>query len=110
MKYIITENSLRRVQFKYLDYLFEGMHVIKMLSPDDNIFSGPNAIFWKKNDSILLVLRIREKNKLEVTYPIWEDISNMFSLDYYETQELMEEWAEQRLGVGKVKAASVDFF
>ena len=109
MKYIITENSLRRVQFKYLDYLFEGMHEIKMLSPN-GIFSGPNTIFWKKDDSILLALRIREKNKLEVTYPIWEDISNMFSLDYYETQELMEEWAEQRLGVGKVKAASVDFF
>ena len=109
MKYIITENSLRRVQFKFLDYLFEGMHEIKMLSPN-GIFSGPNTIFWKKDDSILLALRIREKNKLEVTYPIWEDISNMFSLDYYETQELMEEWAEQRLGVGKVKAASVDFF
>jgi hypothetical protein len=109
MKYIITENSLRRVQFKYLDYLFEDMYEVKMLSPN-GIFSGPNTIFWKKDDSILLALRIREKNKLEVTYPIWEDISNMFSLDYYETQELMEEWAEQRLGVGKVKAASVDFF
>jgi hypothetical protein len=109
MKYIITESKLRRVQFKYLDYLFEGMHEIKMLSPN-GIFSGPNTIFWKKDDSILLALRIREKNKLEVTYPIWEDISNMFSLDYYETQELMEEWAEKRLGVGKVKSAAVDFF
>jgi hypothetical protein len=109
MKYIITESKLRRVQFKYLDYLFEGMHEIKMLSPN-GIFSGPNTIFWKKDDSILLALRIREKNKLEVSYTFWKDIEDMLSLGYGATQDLMEEWAEQRLGFGKVRAESVDFW
>lgn len=50
------------------------------------------------------------ENKLEVSYTIWEDIQNMFSLDYDETQDLIKEWAEQRLGLEKVRPAQIDFW
>ena len=102
MKYIITESKLRRVQFRYLDYLFEDMYELKA--------PAYNTIFFKKDNETVFALRYRRDNKLDVAYTFWKDIEDTFSLDYYETQELMEEWAEQRLEVGKVKAASVDFF
>lgn len=103
MKYIITESKLRRVQFKYLDYLFEDIYEVE--SPH-----VPNTIFFKKNSEIVFALRTRRYNELEVSYPIWKDIEDMFSLDYGSTQDLMEEWAEQRLEFGKIRAVSVDFW
>ena len=103
MKYIITENSLRRVQFKYLDYLFEDIYEVR--SPQIT-----NTIFFKKGSEIVFALRTNRYDTLEVSYTFWKDIEDMFSLDYGATQDLMEEWAEQRLGFGKARAESVDFW
>lgn len=103
MKYIITESKLRRVQFKYLDYLFEDIYEVE--SPH-----VPNTIFFKKNSEIVFAFRARRNDKLEVSYTFWKDIEDMFSLDYGKTQDLMEEWAEQRLEFGKIRAEAVDFF
>ena len=88
MKIIITENQLRNMQFKYLDYLFEGMHEFKSKK-------YPESRFWKKNDEVVLELEI--SGTLWVLYPIWNAISNMFSLDYDETKQLIKEWVEQHL-------------
>lgn len=101
MKYIITESKLRRVQFKYLDYLFEDIYEVKA--------PAYYTIFFKKDNEIVFAFRTR-RNMLEVSYTFWKDIEDMFSLDYYTTQDLMEEWAEQHLKLGKVRAASVDYF
>jgi hypothetical protein len=103
MKYIIKENQLRNVQFKYLDYLFEDIYEVRR----DEI---PNTIYWKKGDEIMFSLSIRRGNKLDVAYTIWNDISEMFLLEYNETQDLMEEWVEQHLGFGKISAGQVDYF
>jgi hypothetical protein len=110
MKYIITENQMINLQCEYLDYLFKDLHKVDMRSSDNTIFSGPNAIFWKQDKNIILSLRIRESNKLEVEYLTWKHIEDMFSLGYYETQDLIEEWAKKHLGLEKVRAAQVDFF
>lgn len=103
MKYIITENQLRKVQFKYLDFLFEDIY--EVMEPEI-----PNTIFFKKDSEIVFAIKTRRYNELEVSYPIWKNIEDMFSLDYGSTQDLMEEWAEQHLGFGKIRAESVDFF
>jgi hypothetical protein len=102
MKYIITESKLRRVQFKFLDYLFEDMYEV--------IAPSYKTIFLKKDNQIVFALRKAYENKLEVSYTFWKDIEDMFSLDYGATQDLMEEWAEQRLGFGKVRVEAVDFW
>ena len=94
---------MRRVQFKYLDYLFEGIYEVR--SPQI-----PNTIFFKKDNEIVFALRTRRYNKLEVSYTIWEDIQNMFSLEYYDTQDLIKEWVEQHLGLENVKPAQMDFW
>ena len=90
MKYIITENSLRRVQFKFLDYLFEGMYEVESKN-------YPDSRFWKKDDRV--VLELYEFGDLWISHSIWDDISNMFSLDYDETQQLIKKWMEQNLGL-----------
>jgi hypothetical protein len=98
MKYIITENSLRRVQFKYLDYLFEDMYEVESKN-------YPDSRFWKKDDEVVLELH-KWSGNLYVSYSIWGDISSMFSLYYDEVQQLIGKWAENRLESGEVTANS----
>jgi hypothetical protein len=93
MKIIITENQLRKVQFKYLDYLFEGIYEVESKK-------YPDSRFWKKDGKVVLELEIY--GELYVSRPIWNDISNMISLDFDKTQQLIREWVEQRLGLEEV--------
>ena len=88
MKILITENQLRKVQFKYLDYLFDGMREVKSEK-------YPDSRFWKKDDNV--ILELRNSGNLWVIFPIWEDVSNMFSLDYDETEQLIKDWVEEHL-------------
>lgn len=88
MKILITENQLRKVQFKFLNYLFEDMYEVESKK-------YPDSIFWKKNGEV--VLELKKSGNLIVLLSIWGDISNMFSLDYVETQQLIKEWVEQHL-------------
>ena len=81
---------MRRLEFKYLNYLFKGMREVKSKK-------YPDSRFWKKDDNVVLELR---NSYLLVSYSIWEDISNMFSLNYNETQQLIKDWVEQRLKLG----------
>jgi len=88
MKILITENQMRKVQFKYLDYLFEGMYEV-----ESKKFRGSR--FWKKGDKV--ILELGKSGRLWVLHSIWRNISNMFSLDYNETKQLIKDWVEQHL-------------
>jgi hypothetical protein len=91
------ENKMMKLQFKYLDYLFEGMYEVKSDEDDVRI--------WRKNEQpvLKLELQIGFIRKLWVLNTYWDDISNMLSLDNRETKELMREWVEKRLELkGKV--------
>jgi hypothetical protein len=90
MKIIITENQNRKLQFNYLNYLFDGAYEFKSKKYSD-------SVFWKKNDRV--ILELDETGHLRVLRSIWDDASNMFSLDYDETQQLMKECLEQNLKV-----------
>ena len=90
MKYIITESKLRRVQFKYLDYLFKDIYEFES--------KHNNSRFWKKDDEVVLELNEKWGN-FYVSYSIWDSIGEMFLLDYEEVQQLISEWAENRLGL-----------
>lgn len=100
MKYIITENRLRKVQFKSLNYLFENMYEVK-----SEYYR--NSRFWKKDNEV--VLELNKMGHLLVSNIIWDNIEDMFSLDYRETQELIKEWAEQHLNLEMVMAIYFSF-
>ena len=88
MKILITENQMRGLEFKYLDYLFEDMYEVESKK-------YPDSRFWKKDDNV--ILELRNSGNLWVIYPIWEDVSNMFSLNYDETEQLIKDWMEEHL-------------
>ena len=89
---------MMKAQFAYLDYIFDGMYEVESEE-------YPDSIFWKKDNKV--VLELEESGQLRVLHSIWENISNMFSLDYDETKQLIKEWAEQHLELGVVEP---DFF
>jgi hypothetical protein len=82
------KNKIGKSQFKYLDYLFEGVYLVKSKF-------YPDSTFFKKNDKV--ILELEKSGTLWVLYSVWTDISNMFSLDYSETQQLIKAWMEQQL-------------
>ena len=88
MKILITENQLRKVQFKFLNYLFDDIYEVELNEYPDNRF-------WKKDNRV--VLELDKSGNLLVSLSIWSDISNMFSLDYDETKQLIKDWMEQHL-------------
>jgi len=88
MKIIITENQLRKVQFKYLDYLFDNIREV-----ESKEYQGSRV--WKKDGEV--VLELEKSDRLWVLYSVWSSISGMLSLNYDETQQLIKEWVEQHL-------------
>jgi hypothetical protein len=94
MKILIMENQLRKVQFMYLDYLFDGIYEVKSKK-------HPDSRFWKKND--ILVLELEKSGRIWVLHEIWKDLCNMFSLQNNETQQIMKEWLEERLNLEGIR-------
>jgi hypothetical protein len=62
--------------------------------------SYPDSTFFKKNDKV--ILELEKSGTLWVLYSVWTSISDMFSLDYCETQQLIKAWVEQQLKSGEV--------
>jgi hypothetical protein len=91
MKFLITENQIRRLEFKYLNYLFEGIHEVESKK-------YPYSRLWKKDKKV--ILELRNSGYLWVSYSIWNNISGMFSLNYNETRQLIKDWVEQHLKLG----------
>jgi hypothetical protein len=87
------KNRLRKVQFKYLDYLFENICWVKSKF-------YPDSTFFKKGDKV--ILELEKSGTLWVLYSVWSNISDMFSFDYNETQKLIKEWMEAQLKLGEV--------
>ena len=81
-------NNLRKVQFEYLEFLFKGMFSVKSKY-------YPNSTFFKKDDKV--ILELEKSGTLWVLYSVWTNISDMFSYDYGNTQQLIKEWMEQQI-------------
>jgi len=87
------KDRLRKVQFKYLDYLFENTYGVKSKF-------YPNSTFFKKDDKV--ILELEKSGTLWVLYSVWNSISDTFSIQYEETQQLIKEWMEKQLNSGEV--------
>jgi hypothetical protein len=87
------KDRLRKVQFKYLDYLFENICWVKSKF-------YPDSTFFKKDDKV--ILELEKSGTLWVLYSVWASISDTFSLQYEETQQLIKEWMESQLKSGEV--------
>lgn len=87
-------DKLRKVHFKYLDYLFEDMYPVKSKH-------YPDSTFFKKKDKV--TLELEKSGTLWVLYSVWTSIADMFSLDYSETQQLIKAWMEKQIKMQEVE-------
>jgi hypothetical protein len=81
-------NNFRKVQFEYLEFLFKGMFSVKSKY-------YPDSTFFKRDDKV--ILELEKSGTLWVLYSVWTNISDMFSYDYGNTQQLIKEWVEAQL-------------
>jgi hypothetical protein len=100
MNYIITDKQIKRVEFKYLNYLFENIYEI-------HSEKYPNSRFWKKNGEV--IMELEKSGGLWILYSIWDEISSVFGLNYDEAQQLIKEWVEEHLKLEDITPA-VTFF
>jgi hypothetical protein len=86
MKYLITEQQYDNAIDKFISYQFEP-HKEKTLK------KHPDSMLWVKDKQV--IAEIEESKFFWVKYEIFDIISNMFSLDYEETQEVIEYWLKK---------------
>ena len=105
MKYIITENQMKNMQIEYLNYLFRGMHKVETKHYPDYIAA------WEKDGEIILELGETdlEGTRLWISYKLWDNISDMFSLGYNKTEQLIKDWAEQYFEIEGIMPATGRF-
>jgi hypothetical protein len=60
----------------------------------------PDSTFFKRDDKV--ILELEKSGTLWVLYSVWTNISDMFSYDYGNTQQLIKEWVEAQLKKGVV--------
>jgi hypothetical protein len=97
MKYIITESQYNSAIDKFISYQFE---------PHEEKTSKeyPNSKFWIKDKQV--IVEIENSKIFWVKYEIFDIISDMFSLEYEGTQELIKHWLEEHYNLGSLTPAS----
>jgi uncharacterized membrane protein len=93
MKYIITESQYSKSIDKFITYLLEP-HEEKRTK------KYPDSIFWIKDGEV--IVEIKNSKYFWVSYQIWMNIMNMFSLEYTETQQVIKDWLEEHYGLGSL--------
>ena len=93
MKVIITESQYNRAIDLFITYLLEP-HEVRTIK------KSPNSIFWVKGGEI--IAEIKKSEYFWLDYHIWIRISEMFGLDYEETQSVIKVWLEQHYNLGEL--------
>ena len=92
MKYLITESQLDRVIFKYLDN--QDFIVIKM----------ENRLYYVNSEGDEYAqVRYHPKDRwCTIHYDLVEEIGNFFSLDTYQSINIINRWVENKLGINSI--------
>ena len=92
MKFIIAENKIQKVAFKFMNSLF---------SPDQlEIVTSekyPNSIFFRKNGNVVMEQDKISKNFYFDYDEIWSFFESLFSMKYRQIQDVMRYWLEETL-------------
>ena len=92
MKFIITENKIQKVAFKFMNSEF---------SPDQlEIVTSekyPNSIFFRKNGKVVMEQDKTFKDFYFDYDEIWSFFESLFSMEYRQIQDVMRYWLEETL-------------
>ena len=89
MKYIIPENKVDKVIFKYLDLNLKGLDKRKPMYYDGFVLRYPDegyGLFGYRNDGTLYIY-----------YGLIEEISNVFGLEESDSKSVITRWVIDRL-------------
>ena len=91
MKVIITESQYNRAIDQFISYLLE---------PHEERINEeyPDSIFWIKGGEV--IAEIKKTGYFWLRYTTWNRISEMFGLDYDDTQSVIKVWLEQHYNLG----------
>jgi len=93
MKYIIKESQYNNAIDKYITYQLEPHEEIRTKK-------FPDSIFWAKDGEV--ITEIEKPNFFWVSPKIWRSIMNMFSLEPFETQQVIKDWLEEHYKLGEL--------
>jgi hypothetical protein len=93
MKYIITESQYDNTIDKFITYLFKPHEEIRTKK-------FPDSIFWVKDGEV--ISEIENSEYFWVSPKIWRSIMNMFSLEPFETQQVIKDWLEEHYKLGEL--------
>ena len=98
MKYIITENKLDKVVFKYLDNTLKGLEKRDANHYEGFVFAYPNKNFG--------ILGYMNDGTLRVNSKFIEEISSNFGLEYDDTRDIVGRWVNDRLQLDVIETLS----
>ena len=90
MKYIIPQDKIEKIVFKYLDLQYGDLKKIKAPYYKGFIFKKPN------DDSGYGVMGWEKPNNLYVHYKLIKDISSMFSIEESDSKKIVGKWVKYR--------------
>ena len=94
MKYLIKESQYNNAIDKFITHQLEP-HKEKRTK------KHPESIFWVKDGEF--IVEIEKSEYFWVSPQIWRNINFMFSLEYFETQQVIKEWLEEHYKLGGLK-------
>jgi hypothetical protein len=97
MKYVITENRLNKIIFKYLDMDLSGIEQ-KKGKYYDVIFKLPNEKYG--------ILGWDKPGFLGIYYKIINDISNLFGTNESDSEEVIGMWVKDRYNLEVINTSS----
>jgi hypothetical protein len=101
MKYIITESQLNKAYFKYLDYIFDGIHL-------DPLKSYFRYKVYSTDELRAFTYSVMSKD-VYVFEMFVEEFKDMFvNLDTEEALEIIGKWIEHKFGYTVRDVISVD--
>ena len=91
MKYVIKESQYGNIIDKFITHQLEP-HKEKRTKKHSE------SIFWVKDGEV--IVEIEKSEYFWVSPQIWRNINFMFSLEYFETQQVIKEWLEEHYKLG----------
>jgi hypothetical protein len=89
MKYIISENKIDKVVFKYLDMNLKGLEKRKSKYYEGIVFAYPDEKYG--------VLGYENNGTLYIYYGLINEISEIFGLDESDSESIIGRWVSDRL-------------
>jgi len=100
MNFIITENKLERIIFKYLD----NQNLIIKKQPMGNI-----VFVYSEDDDKAQIVYHKEKNVIGVLSPLRREIQDFFSITKTESTDLIGDWAQNKLNLDYTPRINLPF-